>query len=713
LHQREKSDTLENYNHNNVFMSSPTKRNLTDIILLIASLIGAIITIADFFLDRLPKIGVISIIVILSLIWIYLILQRTILKKDPESYKNVIQTISKISIYILPIIIVSILGTLYFVKKSKCNEYESNSLTIGIAYFNSTGNFQAFSTELKAILDDKIGVNSEIRVASIPHYFDLNSEKKDILSLLIKESEKNCIDRGIMTYGYREKSEELFNCHLFVKESDTDKKMEGHPQKVLDSLGYKIKLPQELAFKIPDYVDKISEIILGIANFHEGSLIEAKQRFEEQLVISQSQSPTKSIFRLASYNRNEDGNRDKTDYQSVILFYLATLDIISGNLEEAKNLYSQVYLTDASSIHSDDNLVGIAYQNYMELDGLPEEIVEVVNEVDEIPPSDEIVEIETTPIVPQEEIEAIATPVTESSVAPITPPIVSTYVDRQLIKEFKVHTEFVSSVAFSPDGKSILTGSADYTACLWSLNGKALQGFKGHSYEVLSVTFSPDNSTILTGSRDRTARLWDLEGNMIQEFNGHSGWIHSVAFSPDGKSILTGSVDKTARMWDLEGNVIQEFKGHTKWINSVAFSPDGKTILTGAMDDTARLWDLKGNTIQEFIGHSKRIHSVAFSPDGKTILTGSADRTARLWDLEGNTIQEFIGHSGIVYSIAFSPDGKTILTGSWDKTARLWDLEGNTIQEFTGHSNVILSVVFSSDGQYLLTGSADMTVRRY
>lgn len=190
-------------------MSSPTKRNLTDIILLIASLVGAIITIADFFVDKLPKIGVISIIVILSLIWIYLILQRTVLKKDPKSYKNVIQTISKISIYILPIIIVSILGTLYFIKKGKCNEYESNSLTIGIAYFNSTGDFQAFSTELKAELDDKIGVNSEIRVASIPHYFDLNSEKKDILSLLIKESEKNCINRGIMLMGIEKN---LKNC---------------------------------------------------------------------------------------------------------------------------------------------------------------------------------------------------------------------------------------------------------------------------------------------------------------------------------------------------------------------------------------------------------------------------------------------------------------------------------------------------------------------
>ncbi|MCP5105799.1 MAG: WD40 repeat domain-containing protein, partial [bacterium] len=285
------------------------------------------------------------------------------------------------------------------------------------------------------------------------------------------------------------------------------------------------------------------------------------------------------------------------------------------------------------------------------------------------------------------------------------------------VQEFKGHKDYVNSVAFSPDGKTILTGSDDKSARLWDLQGKTVQEFKGHRESVSSVTFSPDGKTILTGSGDETARLWNLRGKTVQEFKGHKEFLYSVAFSPDGKTILTGSVDNTARLWDLHGKTLQEFKGHKDIVLSVAFSPDGKTILTGSMDNTARLWDLQGKTVQEFKGYKYQVISVAYSPDGKTILTGSGendpsflsfntrDNTARLWDLQGKMLQEFKGHTEGVSSVAFSPDGKTILTGSWDETARLWDMKGKTVQEFKGHKTVVNSAAFSPDGKTILTGS--------
>jgi WD40 repeat protein len=198
---------------------------------------------------------------------------------------------------------------------------------------------------------------------------------------------------------------------------------------------------------------------------------------------------------------------------------------------------------------------------------------------------------------------------------------------------------------------------------------------KGHSAGVNSVAFSPDGKTIATGSLDNTVKLWNLEGKEIQTLKGHSAGVNSVAFSPDGKTIATGSLDNTVKLWNLEGKEIQSFKGHSSRVNSVAFSPDGKTIATGSGDNTVKLWNLEGKEIQTLKGHSSRVNSVAFSPDGKTIATVSGDNTVKLWNLEGKEIQTLKGHSAGVNSVAFSPDGKTIATGSGDNTVKLWSLD--------------------------------------
>ena len=285
------------------------------------------------------------------------------------------------------------------------------------------------------------------------------------------------------------------------------------------------------------------------------------------------------------------------------------------------------------------------------------------------------------------------------------------YYDHNFYRIVSRHSSDIMSVAFSPDGKSILTGSQDSTARLWDLKGNELTVFIGHKDGISSVAFSPDGQTVLTGSIDKTARLWDLCENMLQEFTGHRGIIFAVTYSPDGKTILTGSLDKTARLWDLQGHEQQVYYGHAHNISSVAFSPDGKSILTGSNDKTARLWDLKGKTLQIFNGHEGVITSVAFSPDGKDILTGSKDSTARLWDIHGKVLRVFKGHEEMITSVAFSADGKRIITCSWDKTARLWDLHGKVLEVFKGHEERINSVAFSADGKSILTGSYDKTAR--
>ena len=297
--------------------------------------------------------------------------------------------------------------------------------------------------------------------------------------------------------------------------------------------------------------------------------------------------------------------------------------------------------------------------------------------------------------------------------APLTAQIVVTAKQPQTLT-LEGHAELVTSVAFSPDGTLLASGSGDRTVKLWEVgSGQEKAILERHEKTVLSVAFSPDGTTLASAGGDGTVRLWDIEsGQEKAALKGHE-WVFSVAFSPDGTTLASGG-DGPVHLWDVETNTnIATLEGHEKLVTGVAFSPDG-TMLTSGSWDTVKLWDVETNVnIATLEGHTDGVLSVAFSPDGTTLALGSADNTVKLWDVESSQEKATLkGHTARVNSVAFSPDGTTLASGSTDNTVKLWDVESSQEKAtLKGHTARVNSVAFSPDGTTLASGTEDGTVK--
>ncbi len=282
---------------------------------------------------------------------------------------------------------------------------------------------------------------------------------------------------------------------------------------------------------------------------------------------------------------------------------------------------------------------------------------------------------------------------------------------------WQAHTDIVTSLAFSPDERTLATGSWDGALKLWDVESRALLWLGWQTKGPTCLAFAPDGSLLTTGGLEVTVRLWDAKlGTPLQDVP-HPGAVFSLAWSPDGRLLASGDFAGTLRIWQMQqsgpARCVQTLEGHSNWVCGLAFAPDGSRLASASWDGSVKLWELEsGRCVQTLTGHTERVHHMAWSPDGGTLASGSFDHTIRLWDgQEGSARAVLQGHNAAVYDLTFTPDSRHLLSGSDDGTMRLWDVErGESLRVMQGYMASLYDVDWSPDGTWLASAGLDTVV---
>ena len=289
----------------------------------------------------------------------------------------------------------------------------------------------------------------------------------------------------------------------------------------------------------------------------------------------------------------------------------------------------------------------------------------------------------------------------------------------QLKSILKGHTAGVNSLAFSPDGGKLVSGSGDRTVNLWSLsNYQRLYSFFGAQDGISTVIVSPNGKQITASSFDRSITSWQIDNKQLSHSylylnsaSSHSNLVNSIAYSPNGQVLASGSADCTIRLWSASsGKIERTLNGHTDTVFTVAYSPNGQLIASGSADRTIRLWQLDRLDSSRILGgHAGWINTLAISPNGCILASGSTDRNIKIWDLHtGESIATYRYHQAGISSLAIGADNRTIASLDFDGSLLIWDLcTGEVIATLTGSG----CVIFSPNGKTLATGGTGGTIQ--
>lgn len=284
---------------------------------------------------------------------------------------------------------------------------------------------------------------------------------------------------------------------------------------------------------------------------------------------------------------------------------------------------------------------------------------------------------------------------------------------RILHQVWQAHTNTVYALAFSPDNRTLATGSWDSSVKLWDLESGAQLWIGWHTKGINTVAFTPNGDMLASGGHDAAVQVWDPHNGMKLQTLPHPGPVYVVTWSPGGHLLASGDFEGNLRLWEIQQTLpatcMQMIPGHTNRVMGLAFSPNGSRLASGSWDQTVKLWETaNGCLLQAHSVHTDQVNRVAWSPDGRYVASCSYDKAIWLWDIEQDSYRTMQHrHGAVVHSIAFS-DNNSLLSANEDGTLRIWEVvSGQCLHVVQGYAVSISDIAWSLDGRQLASGGTD------